>query len=188
MSKEITTKLSTVLSPRRLKHSVGVSETAIMLAGRYGADADKARLAGLLHDCAREMPKNILLQTAETFGILVTDVDKMEPMLLHGPVGACIARRDYGIVDQEILQAIACHTTGGPIMSLLDNIIFLADYIEPGRSFAGVDTVRVLARQNLRTALLAAYDQTLAHLITKRGLIHQATFEGRNALLLRPDK
>jgi predicted HD superfamily hydrolase involved in NAD metabolism len=184
----ILARLTKNLTPKRLKHSLGVSETAVALAGRFGADVAKARLAGLLHDCAREMPSNILLQTAEAFGIVVNDVEQREPMLLHAPVGAFIAIRDYGVDDPEVLRAITWHTTGGPVMSLLDNIIFLADFIEPGRSFPGVDKLRRSAEDSLQTALLAAYDQTLEYLIYKRGLIHPATVEGRNALLLQTGK
>jgi predicted HD superfamily hydrolase involved in NAD metabolism len=187
MIEEIRKKLAKTLSAKRLKHSVGVSTTAVRLAGMYGADPEKACLAGLVHDCAREMSNNILLQTAGAFGIVVTDVDKCEPVLLHAPVGAAIACRDYGVLDAEVLQAIVWHTTGGPVMSLLDKIIFLADFIEPGRSYPGVDRLRVLADYNLQDALLAAYDQTLEHLIAKRGLIHPATVAGRNALLTKPE-
>jgi len=187
MNEEIHKKLAKTLSSKRLKHSDGVSATAVRLAGLYGADLEKACLAGMVHDCAREMANNILLQTAEAFGILVTDVDKREPILLHAPVGAVVARRDYGVQDPDVLQAITWHTTGGPGMSLLDNVIFLADFIEPGRSYPGVERLRALADNNLRDALLAAYDQTLEHLMAKGSLIHPATVAGRNALLLKPE-
>lgn len=187
MMEEIHKKLAKTLSPKRWKHSVGVSNTAVRLAKLYGGDPDKALLAGIIHDCAREMPNNILLQTAEAFDIVVTDVDKREPVLLHAPVGALIACRDYGIEDPEVLHAITWHTTGGPVMSLLDNIVFLADFIEPGRSYAGVERLRALADRSLRDALLAAYDQTLQHVMAKGGLIHPATVAGRNALLLKPE-
>jgi predicted HD superfamily hydrolase involved in NAD metabolism len=188
MMEEIREKLAKTLSSKRLKHCVGVSKTAVRLAKLYGADAEKAGLAGLVHDCAREMSNNILLQMVEAFGIVVTDVDKREPVLLHAPVGALVASRDYGVQDSEVLQAITRHTTGGPGMSLLDNIIFLADFIEPGRSYPGVEKLRVLAGKNLRRALIAAYDQTVEHVIAKGGLLHPATVAGRNALLVKPEK
>ncbi len=185
MTEKLLEQLTKVLSPKRLAHSKGVSETAASLAARYGADIGKARLAGLLHDCARGMPSNILLQVAGASGIVVNDVEQREPMLLHAPVGAVIARRDYGVDDPEVLAAIRWHTTGGPAMTLLDEIIFLADYIEPTRSFPGVDRLRALAEESLPAALLAAYDQTLNHLLAERWLIHPATVEGRNALLVK---
>ena len=185
MTGRILEQLTKELSPKRLAHSQGVSETAASLAARYGADISKARLAGLLHDCARGMPSNILLQVAGASGIVVNDVEQREPMLLHAPVGAVIARRDYGVDDPEVLAAIRWHTTGGPAMALLDEIIFLADYIEPTRSFPGVDRLRALAGENLHAALLAAYDQTIRHLLAEQWLIHPATVEGRNALLTK---
>lgn len=185
MYEEIVEKLAKTLSPKRLRHSLGVSATAAELAERHGADPAKARLAGLLHDCARGMPSNLLLQKAEAFAIVLNDVELREPALLHAPVGAKLAGTEYGIDDPEILSAIRWHTTGGPAMGLLDEIIFLADYIEPGRDFAGVDKPRSLALTDLDAALLAVYDQTLIHLVEKRGLIHPATIEGRNSLLYK---
>lgn len=186
MTEKSLDKLTATLSSKRWEHSLGVAATAAELAEIYGADRGKARLAGLIHDCAREMSNNTLLQTAEAFGIVVTDVDKREPILLHAAVGAVIARRDYGVLDSEVLHAIVWHTTGGPVMSLLDNIIFLADFIEPGRSYPGVDKLRALAGKSLQDALLAAYDQTVKHVIGKGGLLHPATVAGRNAILLKP--
>jgi predicted HD superfamily hydrolase involved in NAD metabolism len=185
MTDKLLEKLTNQLSPKRLEHSLGVSKAAAKLAERYGADAGKARLAGLLHDCARVMPSNILLQVAEASGIVVNDVEQREPMLLHAPVGAVIAARDYGVDDPEVLGAIRWHTTGGPHMTLLEEIVFLADYIEPRRTFPGVDRLRKLAKVSLDEALLSSYDQTLKHLLAEGGLIHPATVEGRNALLIR---
>lgn len=185
MDNLILAKLKQHLSPKRLSHSLGVSETAARLAGRYGADVDKARLAGLLHDCARDMSNNLLLQTAEASAIVLRDVERRTPMLLHAPVGAIVAQQDYGVTDPEVLSAIRWHTTGGPEMALLDYIVFFADYIEPERSFPGVEKLRALADQGLEEAVLAAYDQTLGYLMAERALIHSDTIEGRNALLLK---
>lgn len=181
-------KLRKQLPPKRLAHSLGVRDTAAELAARYGADVAKARLAGLLHDCARGMSSNLLLQAAAASGIVVIGVEQREPVLLHAPVGAVIARRDYGVDDSEVLAAIRWHTTGGPAMSPLDEIVFLADYIEPGRAFPGVERLRALAASSLPEALLAAYDQTLRFLLAEGGLIHPATVEGRNALLMKMKK
>lgn len=185
MYNRILTKLTQQLSPKRLNHSIGVSDTAAQLAERYGADVEKARLAGLLHDCARDMSNNLLLQTAEANAIVLRDVERRTPMLLHAPVGVIIAQQEYGVTDPEVLSAIRWHTTGGPDMSLLDYIVFFADYIEPGRSFPGVERLRALAEKGLNEAVLAAYDQTLGYLMSERALIHSDTVEGRNALLLK---
>lgn len=188
MMEHILDKLKINLSPKRLKHSEAVSKTAVNLAELYGADVVRARFAGLLHDCAREISNNCLLQIAEASGIEINDIERREPVLLHAAVGAVIACRDYCVNDPEVLRAIAWHTTGGPMMSVLDNVVFLADYIEPGRSFPGVDNLRILVKSDLDSALLAAYDQTIEYLLSRKGLIHPATIEGRNALIVRTSK
>ncbi|SDF21752.1 putative HD superfamily hydrolase of NAD metabolism [Sporolituus thermophilus DSM 23256] len=182
---QIKANLARRLTPKRLAHSVGVSETSAWLAEKYGADVRQARLAGLVHDCAREMTSNNLLQLAEAFGIVVNDVERQEPVLLHAPVGAALAEREYGIRDPQILRAIALHTTGGADLTLLDKIIYLADFIEPHRDFPGVDKLRSLARIDLDAAVLAAYDQTLQYIVGRRALLHPATVEGRNQLLIK---
>lgn len=176
-------KLGAALSPRRLRHCYGVRDTAVQLARRYGADIGQAAVAGLLHDCARELPKNNLLNIVQSSGIVVTDLERDEPVLLHAPAGSVVAQRDYGVDDPAVCQAIRLHTTGGAVMTLLDKIIFLADYIEPGRTFPGVDNLRRLAQQDLDKAVLAAFDQTLRFLLQKGRLIHLATVEGRNGLV-----
>lgn len=181
-------KLSQNLSAKRFRHSLGVSESAAELAVRYGADIDKARLAGLLHDCGRAVPSNHLLPTAAAFGIVVSDVEYCQPVLLHAPVGACMAQAEYGVADQQILKAIALHTTGGPNMSKLDKIIYLADFIEPGRSFPGVDRLRSLAFADLDAAMIAAYDESVAYMLEQGVLIHPASIEGRNFLLQQRQK
>lgn len=177
-------KLKEVLSPKRYDHSLGVQQTAMELAARFGGNIYKAGVAGLLHDCAREMPSDHLLKRAEEFGIVVGSLEYSSPVLLHAAVSACIASKDYGIQDNEILKAITLHTTGGADMSVLDKIIFLADFIEPHRDFSGVDMLRDLARKNLDKAVLAAFDQTMRHLLKKQMVIHPDSVEGRNALLI----
>lgn len=178
-------KLRTLLNPRRMRHSLGVRDMSVRLARRYGADEKKAALAGLLHDCARAIPNNHLLHWANSFGIVVSDIEKAEPLLLHAPVGAEIARRDYGITDPDICSAIRHHTTGGVAMTKLDKIVFLADFIEPSRDYPHVDVLRRIAAKDLDEAVLAAYDQTLRYLVHEGQMIHAAAVEGRNELLLQ---
>lgn len=172
------------LSARRFEHSIGVCETAAQLAARHGADVEKAKLAGLLHDCARDMPRNALLHTAQTFGIVVGSIERRELALLHAPIGARLAQTVYGITDAEVINAIAVHTVGGPQMDLLSTIIYLADYIEPNRNFPGVDKLRALAQNDLSVAMIEAFDHSIQYIISRGGLIHPATVEGRNQLLL----
>lgn len=181
-------KLSQVLSAKRFQHSLGVSESAAKLAAQFGEDVDKAKLTGLLHDCARGLSSNNLLQMAEAFAIVVKDVERCQPVLLHAPLGAYIAQTEYGIDDPQILKAIALHTTGGREMAVLDKIIYVADCIEPGRDFPGVDRLRKLAAVDLDAAMLAAYDQSLHYILEQGLLIHPATIDGRNWLLQRKNK
>lgn len=173
------------LSARRFEHSVGVSETAVRLALKHGADVEQARLAGILHDCARDMPRNTLLHTAESFGIVVGSIERRELALLHAPIGARQAQTLYGVSDPLVIDAIATHTVGGPGMGLLATVIYLADYIEPGRSFPGVDKLRELAETDLTLAMIEAYDHSIQYIVSRGGLIHPATVDGRNELLLQ---
>ena len=175
------------LSARRYAHSLGVCETAVQLACLHGADVEKARLAGILHDCARDMPRNTLLHTAQAFGIVMGSIERKEMALLHAPIGARLAQTVYGVSDPDIIAAIAAHTVGGSQMELLSMIIYLADYVEPNRSFPGVDRLRSLAQTDLSAAMIEAYDHSIQYIISRGGLIHPATVEGRNELLFRRD-
>ncbi|MDD4601450.1 hypothetical protein SDC9_09010 [bioreactor metagenome] len=185
---EIIDRLTVILTKKRMDHSRGVSQTAVLLARRFGADESKAALAGILHDCAREIPRHELITEAVKWKIAVGTVECQEPVLLHAPLGAKMAEKQYGIRDQEVLNAIKLHTLGGPSMSILAKIIYLADFIEPGRSFSGVDKLRALAEVSLDTALLAAYDYNIEYIIKKGGLIHPTSVEGRNELLIHISK
>lgn len=176
-------RLRKTLSAKRYLHSMGVCQTAAELAERFGTDIFQAMVAGLLHDCARELPNNTLLKRAVDFDIVVGSLEKSSPVLLHAVISAHLAAEEYGIDDEAILRAIALHTTGGAGMSKLDKIIFLADFIEPGRAFPGVDKLRKLAGENLDKAVLAAFDQTIRHLLEKEMIIHPASVAGRNELL-----
>lgn len=177
-------KLKQVLSAKRFRHSVGVAHTAVELAAQFGADTANAATAGLLHDCAREMSNNTLLKKAIDFGIVVGSLEKSSPVLLHSIVSARLAAVEYGVQNEEILRAIASHTTGGANMSKLDKIIFLADFIEPGRAYPGVDKLRDLAGKDLDRAVLAAYDQTIQYLVKESMVIHPSSVDGRNELLM----
>ncbi|MBP2662781.1 MAG: putative superfamily hydrolase [Firmicutes bacterium] len=180
---QVLDKLSQVLPAKRFQHSLGVSQSAAELATQFGENVEKAKLTGLLHDCARGLSSNTLLQMAETFAIVVNDVERCQPVLLHAPLGALLARTEYGIDDSQICKAIALHTTGGRDMSLLEKIIYLADCIEPSRNFSGLDKLRSLAFTDLDAAMLVAFDQSLHYVIELGLLIHPATIEGRNYLL-----
>jgi len=172
-----------MLSPGRYLHSLGVAEAAAALAQCYGANPEKARIAGLVHDCGKSPSKNILLKRVLEFGIVMDEIEQVETHLLHGPVSAELAQREFGIDDEEMLSAIRYHTTGRVWMSLLEKIVYLADYIEPGRCFPGVDELRKVAYRNLDIALLQAMDLTLIHIIERGLMIHPRTVAARNWLV-----
>lgn len=181
---DVKTKLQGSLPRHRYLHSLGVAEVAVQLAQLYGGDVDKVYLAGLLHDCAKGFGNAQLLQTALAFGIVRNDTEKVYPDLLHGPVGALLAWKEYGVDDAEILTAIALHTLGSEEMGLLAKIIYLADFIEPGRNFPGADDLRILAFQDLNRAVLQAMDNTIAYVLRQGMPLHPQTVRARNGLLL----
>ena len=156
-----------VQDEKRYEHTLGVAFTAASLAMRYGADVKQAQVAGLLHDCAKCMTNEERLSICKKNKLEVTPVEKANPFLLHAKVGAFLAKEKYGIQDEEILSAVRCHTTGRPNMTLLEKIVFTADYIEPSRKTApNLDEVRTMAFQNLDIALCKILSDTLNYLDT----------------------
>lgn len=181
--KEIEQTLKQRLSPKRFAHILGVSQTAQQLAKRYGSDEQQALIAGLLHDCAREISNDRLLQLARSFGIVVNAADPAEMAVLHAKVGAQLANHEFGIHDETICDAIACHTSGKVGMNLLDKIIYLADCIEPSRHYEGIEKLREIASKDLNQAVLKAIDRSIVYLIEKKAPIYYETIEARNDLL-----
>ncbi len=157
--------LKKYLDAGRYEHTEGVMYTAAALAMRYGEDMEKAQVAGLLHDCAKCIPDAKKMKLCLKNGIPMTEAEQKSPFLLHAKLGAFIAKDKYGIEDEEILEAIACHTTGKPGMSQLDKIIFISDYIEPMRTKApDLADVRRLAFEDIDLALFKILSDTLAYL------------------------
>jgi len=178
-------QLEARLKPSRYQHSLGVAETAAEIAARLGLDVEQARLAGLLHDCAREYKNEELVAEAERRGISVGSIEQNMPLLLHAPVGACRVREIYEVEDQAICQAIALHTVGGPAMTELDKLIYFADMIEPLRDYPGVEELRRAAKEcALDEMFLLGLEQSLQFVLQKGGLIHPDTVLARNELLL----
>ncbi|MFO7311185.1 MAG: bis(5'-nucleosyl)-tetraphosphatase (symmetrical) YqeK [Bacillota bacterium] len=173
------------LSPGRFAHTVGVVETAEELARRFGIDVRKARVAAWLHDVAKDEPRESLLKRAEEFGIVFDEITARQAELWHSVIGAEIARREFGIDDEEVLAAIRYHTTGRAGMSGLEQVIFLADIIEPGREFPGVEELRRRSREDLEGAVLAALESTICYVIRQGGLLHPDAVAARNHILLR---
>ncbi len=176
--------ISQRLGPAGVRHSLGVAETAARLAETYGTDVDEARLAGLLHDWSKETSAGELLQSARTLGIPVTDVDRAVPYLLHAPVAAAEIRSALPQVSDAVARAVAVHTYGAEAMGPLDMIVYVADTIEPGRTHAGVDTLRdAVGTVSLEELFTEAYASSLRHLVDSRRRIHPATVGMWNRLV-----
>jgi predicted HD superfamily hydrolase involved in NAD metabolism len=171
------------LKKDRYFHSLGVMDTAISLADHYGADMEKARIAGLVHDCAKNMEGAALVTLARKNGYSIDDMYEKSPQLLHGIVGAIIARNLFGVEDEEVLNAIIYHTTGREAMSLLDKIIYIADFIEPSRDFPGIDIIRANSLINLDVTLIKCFDESIKYILSKGQLLHLSTINSRNYVL-----
>lgn len=172
------------LGHNRYIHSVNTMKEAVTLAERYGENRDMAAVAGLLHDCAKDLDDRETMEYCNAGGIVLSDVEKKQVFLMHGTVGAIIAGEKYGVSDMRILNAIRYHTTGFRSMNLLDKIVFLADYIEPGRSHCEVNAVRKLAYQDINRALICSFDNIIKYVMKQNGLIHPFTIEARNSILM----
>lgn len=161
-------KLARKLDEERYMHTLGVEYTAASLAMRYGCNIMKARLAGLLHDCAKGIDKSEYIEICEKYNITVNEAEHKNPGLLHAKLGGFFAMKKYHVTDNEIIDAIICHTTGKPDMSLLEKIVYVADYIEPGRrELNDIDEIRALAFTDLDKALLMILKATVDHIRTK---------------------
>ena len=183
---EMRRTLQSRLKKSRFAHSIGVADTAVKLAKRFGVDEEKAYIAGLLHDCAREFENDELPAEAAKRGIEIGEVEREMPLLLHSYIGAMMIKEIYGVDDPEISQAIWRHTVGGRNMTKLDKIIYFADMIEPNRDYPGVNELRQLAQTaDLDEILLTAMSESIKFIIFKNSLIHPDTVAARNEILMR---
>lgn len=166
------------LSDDRYEHTLGVMYTAEALAMRYGVDMTKAAVAGLLHDCAKCIPNSQKIKLCKRHHLEITEMEEKNPSLLHAKLGALLAKKAYNIKDEEILSAIRWHTTGKPDMSMLDIIIYMADYIEPNRDKApNLKEVRKLCFENIEEALYEVLKSTLDYLEDRPEAIDPMTRE-----------
>ncbi len=170
------------LTEHRYQHTLGVMETAITLAGKYGADVKKAEIAAIFHDYAKFRPKDEMQEIILAQGF-PQDLLDFNSELWHAPVGAYLVEKEAGITDREVLDAIRYHTSGRENMTLLEKVIYLADYMEPGRHFPGVDEVRAMAKENLDHALIKAVQNTILFLMKKNQTIYPETFFTYNDLI-----
>lgn len=162
---ELIRTLEQELSYKRFIHTLSVAGTASSLAMCYGADLEKAETAGLLHDCAKCMDVRKMQKVCEKAGLTVSSFEADSGSLLHSKAGSVLAAEKYGITDPDMINAIRYHTTGRPGMSLLEKIIFVADYIEPGRFTAkNLPLIRRLAFSDIDGALMKILYDTLVYL------------------------
>jgi predicted HD superfamily hydrolase involved in NAD metabolism len=180
---EMKNKLKERLSTKRYEHSLNVMYECVKLADIYGCNKEKAQIAGLLHDCAREIRDKEALEHCKQFGIKPDKLQTLQTDLLHGALGAVIAYKDFGIRNKNILSAIKWHTTGHENMSLLEKIVFIADYIEPGRDFEGVNKLREVAVKDIEGASILAMDLTIQYVLKKGALLHPQSIKARNHIV-----
>ena len=171
------------IGEKRLNHTLSVVEEALGLARRHKAPEDKVKIAALLHDFAKNMTLEEALKLAEEYGLELDDVTRTSNELIHGPLGARMVKEYFNIGDQEILNAITYHTTGRENMTTVEKIVFLADFIEPGREFEGIQVIRERAQEDLDEAILMALNSTMAYLLKENAIIHVNTVHARNYLL-----
>ena len=170
-----------MIRAKRIAHVKGTEEEAVRLARRWGGDEEKARRGAILHDCTKYLNMEEQLQLCEKYGIVLDDLERQAVKLLHAKTGACVARDVYGVSD-DVYEAIFWHTTGKADMTLLEKILYIADYMEPNRDFPGVERLRELAYQNLDQAVLAGCEMSIQEM-KDRGLpVHINTVRARDWL------
>lgn len=151
------------MGDKRFEHTLNVKKMAVKLAKRYGADPDQAALAALLHDAAKEMPTAQMLELMRRYPEYAEGGESRPTPVWHGVCASILARTEWGVTDEAVLSAIACHTAGKPGMSLLDKILYLADMSSAERDWNGVENLRKLELEDLDAAMLAALEQTIGY-------------------------
>lgn len=170
------------LNPKRFAHVLGVAETAMKYAKLYGADIEKAEIAGLLHDCTKDYDYETQLKLLETYGCPARDEDKTKP-IIHSVTAPVSAKYDFGIDDKEILNALRYHTTGRAGMTLLDKIIYVADFTEPTRDYSDVDFYREKAEKDLDEALFLGMKWIIRDKIDNDRFLHPDSIKMFNSML-----
>lgn len=179
--KTIRDRLAGSLSMSRYRHTMLTVREAVALANRYEVDADSARLAAILHDCMK-LPDKELFKYCLEMGIELSEEEKQCSYLIHSRLGAIAANRDYGVKDEAVLHAISVHTLGALNMNKLDKIIYLADKLEPSRTYPGIEALRQTAYVDLDAGVLAVMRHTIDFVENKGGAVNRTTLEAIDML------
>jgi predicted HD superfamily hydrolase involved in NAD metabolism len=181
MRDQVLTWLADNVPASRLQHILGVEQMSVELARHYHLDVEKAAQAGLMHDLAKYFKPSVLLQMARDEGIEIDPICEATPHLLHADVSAIVAKEQFGMQDQEVMDAIAHHTLGRPAMSPLSCVVFLADSLEPNRGQTPeLEKLRQVSKQDLYKAICLTSEYSLKFLFDSRCLIHPRTILTRN--------
>ena len=173
------------LSEKRYHHSVCVSEEAVRLAKKYGANEEKAEIAGILHDIMKDIPHDEQLKMMTHFDIVLTDVERSAQKLWHAMLGAAYIENELHITDPEIINAVRYHTTGRADMTLLDEVLFIADFISADRDYAGVEELRNAADMSLEQVMIEGISFTIKDLVQGYKPIHPDTIAAYNQVVLK---
>ena len=172
------------LSDYRFRHSVNVSKESVRLAERYGGDVEKAELAGLLHDVMKDAGKKEQLDIIEKYGVKLNEVEQQAPKLWHAIAGAVYVKKVLRIRDKDIVNAVRYHTTARAGMTLLEKIVFIADYTSEDRDYKGVEKMRKASNVSLENAMEEALAFDIEERADEHTAIHPDTFEAYNEIML----
>lgn len=176
------------LTPKRYDHSIKVSEEAVRLAKKYGADPKKAKIAGVLHDIMKDTPADVQLSIINEFGETLTNVQKSSPKLWHAIAGALYIKNVLNIEDKDIIDAVRYHTTSSPSISKLGKVIFIADFTSADRDYDGVDMMRIAANESLERAMEEGLSFTVRDLSSRKLPIDENTFLSYNDIILAKER
>lgn len=180
-------ELKKMLKEDRYIHTLATQREAVKLAKHYEYDTEKASLAALLHDCAKNMDVKLMLDILGKQYYKIDDIERANTSLLHGKAGRIVAKFKFNITDEDILSAIEYHTTGKENMTMLQKIVFLADVIEETRTYEGVDEVREMAYQDIDKAIVMSLNRTILSILKSGKLLHPNTVTARNYLVMEKE-
>ena len=186
-NEEFINEIRKQLGDYRFIHSLNVAKTAVELAKRYGADEEKAYTAGILHDVLKDKTPEYLLGYLDENGVLLTQVERSNHKLYHAMAGAVYVKNELGITDKDIINAIRYHTTGRKNMSLLEKVIYIADFISEDRNYDGVERMREKAKLSLECAMEEGLQFSIIELSEKLLPIHPDSIDAYNQIVMEDE-